>query len=125
MSDDAKQYPRVFTPEEIDLFLDGDRRAIDRHILLSLNKIASVLIPHVETEDAFYEKLEEIGGYESIRKRADFIDSLIQRNEKFSKMAEKIAQSVAIWAVILFIGFVAAQAWGGVVESIRAAVSHK
>lgn len=125
VSDTTKQPPRLFTSEEIDLFIDGDRRAIDRHILHSLNRITSVIIPHVEVEETFYERLESIGGFESIKKRAEFIDSLIQRNEKISTMAEKVAQSVAIWAVILLIGFIAAQTWGGVVATVRASLGNK
>lgn len=114
--------PKVFSDEEIDMFLDGDRRAVDRHILYSLNRIAAVLVPHVEREADINERLEAIGGLSAIEQRARYVDSLIKKNEKVAAMAEKVAQSVVVLAVITFLGFLVTAVWNEAISAIRAAL---
>ena len=40
--------PRVLSEEEIELYINGDRREVDRLILFGLNRLASVIIPHAQ-----------------------------------------------------------------------------
>ena len=50
--------PRILSEEEVELYLRGDRREIDRLILLSINRIAATLIPHAERENRITEQLD-------------------------------------------------------------------
>lgn len=111
--------PKVFSEEEINMFLKGDRRDIDRLLLYSMNRIAAVLIPHTEREAKFTALLEEVGGTDSVRERAEYVNSLIEKNKKRSAAFEKISQSTVTWALIAAIGFIAIAVWEHVVTLIR------
>ena len=111
--------PKVFSEEEINMFLKGDRRDIDRLLLYSMNRIAAVLIPHTEREAKFTALLEEVGGTESIKERADYVNSLIEKNKKRSAAFDKISQSTVTWALIAAIGFVLVALWEHVIILIR------
>ena len=116
---------KVFSEEEIEFFLAGDRRAVDKHILLALNNIVANLASHSASEEIIKQELKAIGGFESIKARAEYVDSIIQRNNKISAMAEKVAQSVIIWAVIAALGMVFVATWDGIISSIRTALHIK
>lgn len=73
--------PKVFSDEEIEMFLAGDRRQIDRHVLYCLNRIATVLIAHTDREDRFWDHIEELGGLEAIHNRAVYVNSLIEKRQ--------------------------------------------
>ena len=95
--------PKTYTPEEIELLLKGSDREIDRLILHSLNSITQVLIPHVAI-------LSEMGTAETIRLRSDWIDAQITKQEKRSKMMDRVIESALIWALplaclLLFVWF--------------------
>ena len=124
-SDEEAHKPKVFTDEEIEMFLSGDRRQIDRHILYSLNRIAAVLIPHVEGAKQLQQQVEEIGGFGAIETRAEFVDSLIKRNNRISVAMEKVSQSTITWALIAFLGFLASAVWHDIVAALRAALRIK
>lgn len=117
--------PKIFSEEEIEMFLAGDRRQIDRHILYSLNRLAAVLIPHVTRDKEAREKIAEIGGFEAIERRAEFVDSLIKRNNRISLAMEKISQSAITWALIAFLGFLATSVWHDIVSAMKAALKVK
>ena len=122
---DHAHAPKVFSDEEIEMFLAGDRRQIDRHMLYCLNRIATVLIKHTEKEDAFHYSLAEIGGEDAIKKRADYVDSLIKKNNRWAEALEKISQSTITWALIAFLGFLAIVVWHDIVEAIKMALKAK
>ena len=65
---------KSYSEEEIDAFLDGDRRVIDRLLLHGLNNLAVVLIAHAEREEEIFAGM---GSAETIKKRSDWIDSEI------------------------------------------------
>ena len=119
---DHAHAPKVFSDEEIEMFLAGDRRQIDRHMLYCLNRIAAVLIKHVEKEDAFRDTLAEIGGEDAIKARAEYVDSVIKKNNRWAEAFEKISQSTTTWALIAFLGFLAMAVWHGIVAAIRTAL---
>ena len=86
MGDDNKLPPRVLTDEEIELYLKGDRREVDRLILLSINRLSACLIPHINSEAEFMAHVKHLGGVEAIRHRAEYVDSLIKKNSARSAM---------------------------------------
>lgn len=112
-------HPKVFSDDEIEMFLSGDRRQVDRLILTSLNHISSTLLDHTKREDSIWDSLEEIGGLEGVKTRADYIDSLIKKNTNRAAAFGKIAQSTAVWAVIVVIVFVANALWQHILSSLK------
>lgn len=126
MSDrDQAHTPKVFSEEEIEMFLAGDRRQIDRHLLYCLNRIAVVLIDHTKRENAFHDSIAAIGGEEAIKARAEYVDSLIKRNDRWSVAFDKISQSAVTWALIAFLGFLATAVWHDIIAVIKSALKTK
>ena len=99
------------------MYLSGDRREVDRLILYSINRVTAVVIDHVRKEEERNDRIDGIGGFDAITTRAEFVDSLIKRNNRMSAMMEKVAASSISWAVIAFAGFLAFALW----ESIKVA----
>ena len=115
---EKSETPRVLTDEEIELYMRGERREVDRLILLSLNRLAATLIPHAERETRFTEQLEAIGGMDGIAERARFVDALIERQKARTQVLWKIAQSSVTWALPLMIGFVAMAVWDAIKKKV-------
>lgn len=42
----------IYTDEEIDIFLKGDRRNVDKLLLHGMNNIAAALVPHMAKENS-------------------------------------------------------------------------
>ncbi len=110
--------PRILSEEEVELYLRGDRREIDRLILLSINRIAATLIPHAERENRISEQLEALGGMDGIAERARFVDALIEKQKARTQMLWKVAQSGVAWALPVFIGFLAMAVWNSIKQKI-------
>ena len=110
--------PRILSEEEIELYLRGDRREIDRLILLSINRIAATLIPHAVRENKLSEQLEAIGGMEGIAERARFVDAMIERQKARNQAMWKVAQSGVAWALPILIGFVAMAVWNAIKQKV-------
>ena len=110
--------PRILSEQEIELYLRGDRREIDRIILLSINRIAATLIPHAERENKIAEQLAAIGGMDGIAERARFVDAMIERQKARTQAMWKVAQSGVTWALPLLIGFVAMAIWNAIKQKI-------
>ena len=110
--------PRILSEEEIELYLRGDRREIDRLILLSINRIAATLIPHAERENRVSAQLDAIGGMDGIAERARFVDAMIERQKARTQAMWKVAQSGVTWALPLLIGFVAMAIWNAIKQKI-------
>ena len=111
--------PKVLSSDEIELYLSGDRRQVDRLILTSLNRISTTLIDHTKREDGLWDAIDEIGGLVGVRTRAEFLDSLIERNKKRAAAWGKIAQSSAVWALIAVLGFLAQAVWQHIKSQIK------
>jgi hypothetical protein len=126
MSNDMKYPPHVLSEEEIELYLTGDRREIDRLILFSINRLTAVIVPHAHREDErdqkFAEVMTKMGGMDEIiartvyvdamRKdevkeaaRKRYIDALITRQERRNMMMEKVTTSNIAWASVAFVGY--------------------
>lgn len=118
--------PRILSEEEIELILAGERRAIDRHLLVSLNRLADAhykcvesINTHQEREEKIVSDLDRIGGFASIEERAEFVDSLIKRNNDRAAMMRKVSESSLTWALLAFFGFIAAATWSELVHFIK------
>ena len=112
-------YPKVLSTDEMDLYISGDRRQVDRLILTSLNRISSALIEHIKREDGVWNSIDDIGGLGGVKVRADFVDSLIRRNNRRAAAWDKIAQSSAVWALMAVLGFVALAVWQHIKDQLR------
>lgn len=99
---------KSYSEEEIDAFLDGDRRVIDRLLLHGLNNLAVVLIAHAEREEDIFAGM---GSAETIKKRSDWIDSEIEKKRVRTDMMNKVATSTTAWALVLFLGYIAHALW--------------
>lgn len=127
MSNHYNQFhPRVLSDEEIEIIISGERKAIDKHILFSLNRLAdahdktlSKLETHQEKEDAMIDDVERIGGIEAVTERAKYVDSLIKRNNDRAAMMRKVSESSLTWALLAFFGFLASATWGEIVRAVK------
>ena len=115
---EKSETPRVLTDEEIELYMRGERREVDRLILLSLNRLAATLIPHSERETRITEQLEAIGGMDGIAERARFVDAMIERQKARTQALWKVAQSGVAWALPILIGFVAMAVWNAIKQKV-------
>lgn len=112
--------PRVLTEGEIEMYLKGEHREINRLILLTLNDIAICFAHHTTEQDKVTSELEHVGGIQGIKERAAFVNSLIAKNRVRTAMMEKVSQSSLTWALLAFLGFIAAASWEAIVHAIRA-----
>ena len=119
---EERRAPRLYTAEEIEIFLRGDRREIDRLLLHGLNSLSAALIPHAQREEEVLRTLKEIGGLEGVVHRANYIDALIKRQAAKTAMMEKVGQSSLTWAVIAFLGFLAMATWDAVGQAIKSKI---
>ena len=111
--------PRILSAEEIEMYLKGDRQEVDRLILFSLNRLAATLVPHAEREERVMAEIDKLGGMETIAARAEYVDAMIARSKAKTQMFDKVAQSSVAWALIAFLGILAAAAWESIVHAIK------
>lgn len=113
----------VLSEEEIDLYLQGDRRNIDKLLLTNSNRLTALVLAHMRKEDERNAKEDAtwaaIGGEAAIKLRAEFVDSLIKRQSTRTAMMEKVSQSTLTWALIAFFGFLATAVWTDIVRAVR------
>ena len=120
MTDHHAYQPRILSDEEIEMYLDGDRRAIDRLILFSINRITSVLIPHAEKEDKREKEwdaaIEDLGGIKSIIKRAEFVDAMIKKTNDEALLMREARNKILMWGLggfLLAVSVVFVFVWNG------------
>jgi hypothetical protein len=113
----------VLSEEEIDLYLQGDRRNIDKLLLTNSNRLTALVLAHMRKEDERNAREDAtwkaIGGEEAIKLRADYVDSLIKRQSVRTAMMEKVSQSTLTWALIAFFGFLATAVWTDIVRAAK------
>lgn len=98
----------VYTSEEIDLLLEGDRRQIDRLVLVSLNAITANLLPHMDREEEY---LSILGPLEDLRTTMEWVKTQIALKKARTDMMNKVAGSAITWALISFLGFCGYVLW--------------
>jgi hypothetical protein len=111
---------RIYSPEEVDLFLSGDRREVDRLLLQGLNGLSHVMIEHTRKEEEIFTGM---GDTETIRARRKWVDAQMAKQEKLNAMMDKVATSAVSWALIAFLGFLAYAIWDYTVEHARTAMA--
>jgi hypothetical protein len=99
---------KTYTEEEIEAFLDGDRRIVNRLLLHGLNNLAIVLIHHAEREEEIFAGM---GDTDKIKKRSEWIDAQITKTNARSDMMNKVATSATAWALIAFLGYIVHAIW--------------
>jgi capsule polysaccharide export protein KpsE/RkpR len=107
----------TYTEDEIEAFVSGDSKVVNRLLLHSMNNLANVVSGHAEREEEIF---ANIGSPEIIAKRAQWIDSQIEQSRVRSDMMQKVATSTTAWALVAFIGFVLHAIWAAVVAMIKA-----
>ena len=113
---------KVYTLEEIEIFLKGDRREVDRLMIHSLNNLASVMIPHMANEADVFKAL---GDSEVIRTRSAWIDAQINKQEKRNRMMDKVTESTTLWALPLFVLILFIWFGDAILDSARHALAKK
>ena len=99
----------VLSDEEIDLYLQGDRRGIDKLLLTNSNRLTALVLSHMKCEDERNAKEDviwkQIEGIDAIKLRAEFVDTLILAQQKRNAMMDKVTTSNVIWASVTFLGY--------------------
>lgn len=113
--------PKVFTPEELDMILSasGDRRQIDTLIMHTVNNLAAVITQHVRKEDIFR---AHMGDIERIRVRTDWVEAQIERQARRNRMMGRVAEAMLIYALPLFLVFIAIASWDSFIATMKAAI---
>lgn len=93
---------KVYSPDEIEFFTQGDRREIDRLLLHGINNLAIVLVKHAKDEEHMFHGL---GTPEEVKIRSEWVDAQIKAQGLRNNMMTKVAESSVTWAVIIFLGF--------------------
>ena len=106
----------IYTQEEIEFFLHGDRRAIDLLLIQSMNNIIAVLLPHIEREE---EILKSLGTESEIDARVQWINAQIARQKEHTDMMKRVSESALIWACIAMIGFALFSMWEHIVNLLH------
>ena len=114
----------LLTEEEIEFYLKGDRRDIDKLLLKSINKLTSLIVPHALKEDrrdeAWTAALERLGGLHKIEERAVYVDALLEKQKARTAAFRKISESTVLWALLIVAGFLAKAIWDAAITAIKA-----
>ena len=117
----------LLTEDEIEFYLKGDRRDIDKLLLTSNNRLTALIVPHALKEDkrdeAWTKSIERLGGIEKIEERAAYVDALLDKSRARAAAWRKIAESTAFWALVIVVGFICRAVWDTAVAAIRSKVS--
>ena len=114
----------LLTEEEIEFYLKGDRRDIDRLLLKSINKLTSLIVPHALKEDqldeAWATAIERLGGLQKIEERAAYVDALLEKQKARTAAFRKISESTVLWALLVVAGFLFKAVWDAAMAAIKA-----
>ena len=88
--------PKILSDEEIEMYLKGDRKDIDRLILYSLNRLVDVqeqqmqkLDCHQTKEEMWTGVIEQLGGVEGVRDRAKVVNAIIEKANMEAELAQE------------------------------------
>lgn len=98
------QDPRIYTEEEIELFLHGDRREIDKLLLTSTNAVAAAFIafrdeefrPHAVEEQVM---MDALGVAKDVLARRVWLDQQITKEVERAKLRKKILDASLFWVL--------------------------
>ena len=113
----------LLTEDEIEFYLKGDRRDIDKLLLKSINKLTSLIVPHALKEDQRDEvwatTIERLGGLQRIEERAAYVDALLEKQKARAAAFRKISESTALWALLIVLGFIAKALWDSAMAAVK------
>lgn len=113
----------LLTEDEIEFYLKGDRRDIDKLLLKSINKLTSLIVPHALKEDQRDEvwamAIERLGGLQRIEERAAYVDALLEKQKARTAAFRKISESTALWALLIVLGFIAKALWDSALAAVK------
>ena len=124
MSDQPEELASyLLSEEEIEFYLKGDRRDIDRLLLKSINRLTSIIVPHAVKDDkrdeAWAMAIGRLGGLEKIEERAAYVDALLEKQKARTAAFRKISESTALWALLIVLGFIAKALWDSALASVK------
>ena len=124
MSTPAEDFdPFALSDEEIELYLNGDQRDIDRLLLKSINRLTALIVPHVKAdasmEEAWNDAIARLGGLKRIEERATYVDALLEKQRNRSAAFRKISESTVLWALVVVLGFVLKALWDAVLTAVK------
>ena len=103
----------IYTDEEIDIFLKGDRRNVDKLLLHGMNNIAAALVPHMEKEDSV---MAVMGDATAVRERSAWIDAEIAKKKAWAEFWKESRLELArkgTWAIVLVVLALVIYFWNG------------
>ena len=124
MSDQPEELASyLLSEEEIEFYLKGDRRDIERLLLKSINRLTSIIVPHAVKDDkrdeAWAMAIGRLGGLEKIEERAAYVDALLEKQKARTAAFRKISESTALWALLIVLGFIAKALWDSALASVK------
>ena len=124
MSDQPEELASyLLSEEEIEFYLKGDRRDIDKLLLKSINRLTSIIVPHAVKEDkreeAWVLTIDRLGGLEKIEERAAYVDALLEKQKARTAAFRKISESTVLWALIIVLGFIAKALWDSALAAVK------
>ena len=88
--------PKILSDEEIEMYLKGDRKDIDRLILYSLNRLVDVqeqqmqkLDKHQAKEEMWTTAIDQLGGIDGVRDRAKVVNAIIEKANMEAALAQE------------------------------------
>lgn len=102
--------PNIYTDEQIELMLAGDRRDVDRLLIKGLNTLAAAFLtfrdsefrPHIEEEQLM---IEALGTPDEVKRRRIWLDLQIKREQVRHKLRTRILESSVLWALPIVLTF--------------------
>ena len=124
MSDQPEELASyLLSEEEIEFYLKGDRRDIDKLLLKSINRLTSIIVPHAVKEDkrdeAWARAIERLGGLGKIEERAVYVDALLEKQKARTAAFRKISESTVLWALLIVLGFIAKALWDSALAAVK------
>ena len=124
MSDQPEELASyLLSEEEIEFYLKGDRRDIDKLLLKSINRLTAIVVPHAvkddKREEAWAMAIGRLGGLEKIEERAAYVDALLEKQKARTAAFRKISESTALWALLIVLGFIAKALWDSALASVK------
>lgn len=123
--------PKVLSDTEIDALLQGSNRTTDRVILEAINGLTRSFLDfkniefpgHAKREEEqnrdYHEFVQASGGVDLARARALWIDTQIEAQRDRTAMMRRVRDSVLIWVVILFIGYMALSVYQNLKDELK------
>ena len=124
MSDQPEELASyLLSEEEIEFYLKGDRRDVDKLLLKSINRLTAIIVPHAVKEDkrdeAWAMAIERLGGLGKIEERAVYVDALLEKQKARTAAFRKISESTALWALLIVLGFIAKALWNSALAAVK------